>query len=526
MKLLKIILVLFFSTPFFCVTTTRQDAEEDLYEAAQTYEQQQNYTEAFKCYYKAAQTNTEAAYKVGLGYLGGIGVEKNTNRAIEILTDLAEKNHTMAACELGKYYETIPNKKYEAKQFYKKAAEAGCCRAMNRFALLRHDDSMFKESKEWLIKAVEEGDIDALYNLGAICTNQEEKIDYFIQAAKKDHPEANYSLGEYYGKNNQTKEKSFEHYKKAADLGHTQAQYEVAHCYGNAKGVAKDIKQMEKYYLLAAEKEEIFAQLKLGKLYSQGYGFHVEQDLEKALLWYERAINNKQFSNYSVSKTDVYLYLGKSYLFGLGTQQNNEQAFLYFDKALEKENVIKSELISNDEKQKIYAFLANSYKAKGVLYKECELKYHKLAAQLGDTQSMIILGDYYLSNDPKTAYEYYLSAVQKNNIIAHTKIAHCLKNGIGVKKNIERACDFEKIALGMGSKEKTQKELYEAFEECELAVKNGEYHRCVELGQLHENAVGTIQDYEEARVAYHQAIDYGYYEGALYMARLYLEGKI
>lgn len=523
MKVLKIILVLSFSAPLFCMTITEL-SNENLFTKAQAYEEEQNYTEAFNCYYKSVKNNKdnlEAAYKVGLAYLSGIGIEQNINRAIQTFTTLAKKNHAMAAYELGKYYETIPDKRSKAKEYYKIAAEAGYCPAMNSFAFLMHDDSMFKEGKEWFIKAMKKGDVDALYNLGDISSKEEEKIDYFTKAAQKDHLIANYKLGEYYSNcNNKNKEKSFEHYKKAAILGHTEAQYEVAKYYERED----DIEQAEKYYLLAVQKDHVWSQIKLGKLYSQGYGIDVEQDLEKAFGWYKRAINNKYLN--TTSKTEIYLYLGKSYLLGLGTEQNNEKAFSYLDKALEKEKVIKSELISNDEKQKIYAFLANFYKTKGVLYKEYELEYHKLAAQLEDTQSMIILGDYYLSNDPKTAYEYYLSAVQKNNIIAHTKIAHCLKNGIGVKKNIGRACDFEKIALGMGSKEKTQKELYEAFEECELAVKNGEYHRCIELGQLHENAIGTIQNYEEARIAYHQAIDYGYYEGALYMARLYLEGKI
>lgn len=146
--------------------------------------------------------------------------------------------------------------------------------------------------------------------------NEKLGIKYYTMAAEKNHPTANYDLGVYYLKINETekgfyylrkalmygfyfsdikigdvyylKEKinkidrknistnknlqnAFKFYKIAADSGNKNAQFMVGHMYGAGEGVKRDYKKAFYYYKLSADQGHVEAQLNVGLLSYSGH---------------------------------------------------------------------------------------------------------------------------------------------------------------------------------------------------------------------------------------------------------------
>lgn len=77
--------------------------------------------------------------------------------------------------------------------------------------------------------------------------------------------------------------------KKAADQGDLEAVTELGQCYEHGKGVERDRVQAVELYLKAAEGGYAPAQTLLADCYADYIGIGVPADREKAVLWYEKA---------------------------------------------------------------------------------------------------------------------------------------------------------------------------------------------------------------------------------------------
>jgi hypothetical protein len=83
------------------------------------------------------------------------------------------------------------------------------------------------------------------------------------------------------------------------------------------------------YWLkIAAEKNDAFAQVVLGNLYTRGY--HTPQDYAEALRWYRRAAEQNQ--------TDAEYSMGVAYLTGQGVVANCIEAVRWFEMAAKKDD--------------------------------------------------------------------------------------------------------------------------------------------------------------------------------------------
>ena len=76
-------------------------------------------------------------------------------------------------------------------------------------------------------------------------------------------------------------------YMKAAEQGDANAQYNLGRCYADGEGVEKDQKKAVYWYTKAAEQELARAQNNLAICYENGEG--VERDMKKAVYWYTKA---------------------------------------------------------------------------------------------------------------------------------------------------------------------------------------------------------------------------------------------
>ena len=83
----------------------------------------------FNYYLKAADSDSEAMYYVGMAYLTGNGIHKDYNLALKYLTKSAQLNNINAYGGLGIYY-LVNNNKEEAKKWLEKSASQNDYKAL------------------------------------------------------------------------------------------------------------------------------------------------------------------------------------------------------------------------------------------------------------------------------------------------------------------------------------------------------------------------------------------------------------
>ena len=83
----------------------------------------------------------------------------------------------------------------------------------------------------------------------------------------------------------QIKKKAFKYYFQAAKLNHPKAQYNIGNYYYNGVVVEKNFYKAYEYYLMAANQNHPYAQYMLGRFYHEG--FHSTKDLLKAVKYYK-----------------------------------------------------------------------------------------------------------------------------------------------------------------------------------------------------------------------------------------------
>lgn len=103
--------------------------------------------------------------------------------------------------------------------------------------------------------------------------------------------EENNQIGEdyYYGRNGKPQDykEAVKYYSLAADQGNEWAQYSLGYCYKKGLGVAQDYKEAVRLYRLAADQGRAAAQINLGDCYEYGKG--VAKDLDEAVRLYRLA---------------------------------------------------------------------------------------------------------------------------------------------------------------------------------------------------------------------------------------------
>lgn len=179
-------------------------------------------------------------------------------------------------------------------------------------------------ARQWWQRSAKLGNADASYQLGLDCRQRykgklvSECLDWFEQAAKREHAGAQLTLGGWYAGQAGADEDAVKWLEKAAEQGNRDAQFQLGSRYEQGKGVSKRpdlalrwyekaaVQQQPDALLILARKapsEEAFdlyqraanagavpAQLWLGQAYLAGDA--VAQDLALGLYWMELAAGN------------------------------------------------------------------------------------------------------------------------------------------------------------------------------------------------------------------------------------------
>ena len=392
---------------------------------------------AFELYKKAAeQDNVDAMFEVAEYYNASY---LTAQKSVEWYQKAADAGHGEAMFELAQKYENGSNVEKDsakAKEYYKKAAEVGCERAIKReeeshsymnwldetgqrFRADTPDDA-YASFMEDLQKDASNG-LDLAQKLLGNCyfdgkgvkQDNKEAVKWTRMAAGQGNVLAQYNMGySYYnglGVPHDYRE-AVNWYKKSAEQGYAHAQFLLGLCYDNGQGVPHDYGEAVKWYKKAAEQGFARAQCNLGYCYEAGQG--VPQDYREAVKWYKKA----------AEQGDMYAQknLGKCYYNGQGVQQNYGEAVKWYKKAAEQGNMYAQNNLG-----------VCYHNGQGVPQDYGEaVRLYKLSADQGNATAQNNLGICYengqgVQKDYGEAVKWYKKAAEQGHTDAQKNLADC-----------------------------------------------------------------------------------------------------
>ena len=323
---------------------------------------------------QAKKGNVDAQYSVGIRFLMGDGVEKNSLKAVEWIRKAAEQDHAGAQYQLGIMYRDgvgVSNSESEAVKWLRLASSWGISKAQRdldallRKQLLASEDAfignpelsnpesqfalglMYVDGKgvdkdpataaQWFLKAARQEHLEAQFKLGemykdgiGVETNTKEAKLWLSKAAGKGLEKASNALQDILRAEEQNilakelqslKNSPIYSYLLSANQGDTGAKYKVGVMYIEGEDAPQDTQEGIRWLQSAANNDHTLAQLELGKIYLQGAP-SMEKDYLMAMKWLEKAAQN--------GDSDAQYHLGNMYRKGLGTSRSNAEAIKWF----------------------------------------------------------------------------------------------------------------------------------------------------------------------------------------------------
>ena len=298
-------------------------------------------------------------------------------------------------------------------------------------------------------------------------------------------------------------EQAIKELKPLADQGDARAQFWYGNLIFNGLGTPKNMKLGIEFYRLSAEKNFPLALHELGHIFDNGLG--VEQDIDEAINWYEKAITEGRV---------VYSYhnLGMIYQYGSKNIEVN------VDKAIElyKEAANQNYLGSIQNLGIIYHQIKDYDKA---------LKWLNKAADLGVPQANYVLMKMYLNGDGVKqdfgeGIRLAKLAADSGYYLAQHNLGRFYHFGlVGLEKDYKAARKWYKLAANQGfsNSQVNLGILYddglggevddkEAIRFFKLAFDQQNATAAYRLGLMHEFGEGTPQNNELANEYYDYAI--------------------
>ena len=249
----------------------------------------------------------EAQTYLGVCYFYGEGVEKDIDKAIELLREASKQGEENAQYYLGICYYNGEGVEKDVEKYI-----------------------------ELIESAANQGNSDAITELGIIYKEGKIKskntymaIELFKQAANKGNPDAQVYLGicYFYGEGvEQDFSKAFKLFKEASKKQNGYAEMNLGICYKDGYGIKKDINRAIELFEKSINRGIIQAQVYLGVCYYEGEG--IARDINKAMELFEKSANE----GYRVG----YTYLGICYYEGKGIKKDINKAIKFFEKASEQ----------------------------------------------------------------------------------------------------------------------------------------------------------------------------------------------
>lgn len=303
------------------------------------------------------------------------------------------------------------------------------------------------EAVKYYIQAAEKGVPWAQYALGTFCEagrgglpkDAVKAVSWFTKSANQGYPFGEFNLGRMYGYGlgglPHSEAEAVKFYRRAAERGNQWAQESLAYMYENALGgLTKDLPLAATWYRRAAEQGLPGAQNKIGWWYKKGLG--VSKDEAQAAVWFRKAADQ---GNVTALYNLAYMYANAEG----GLRKDNKQAAECYRKAAEKGHAAaqfqmgviykEGKGVSKDEKQAV-------------------VWYRKAAAQ-GDLDAINNLAVMYkkgeggLAKDLFTAAVLYCRAAKKGHQLAQKNLNECLAGlPIADRAQVERTATEQETA--------------------------------------------------------------------------------
>lgn len=292
--------------------------------------------------------------------------EKKVLLAKEILKDLSKEHHPMVGVILGEYYYQIHNMPL----------------AFGYFLLAAHK----KDPKaEYFMGKFYQGGYE-------IKPNKKLAQHWLIEASKHGYVPADYALAlSYYQRKKPSVRLAKKYVRRAFHAHYVEAYDLLGTFYLEGFGYKKNEKRAFSLFLKAAYQNEPLAMYHAGYCYKLGLG--TERNETAMLFWYKKAAEEQE--------VHAIYELGLCYLWGIGTLISYKKAYGYFEKG--------KELGSND----------------------CTLAYAKLYEEGKG-----------VNKDEEKAFHIYFELAKQENVKAYLEYGRALFYGIGTKKDIEKAIVF------------------------------------------------------------------------------------
>jgi len=268
------------------------------------------YDKAFDFYKNASEYSLYNQYNVGRCYKYGIGVEKNLEKAVELLQAPADFGIDVAEYELGDcyYYGYGVQKNIQmAIKLFQRAWENGG----NKDALyvLNYLSTYIYHYPLWDAKKIKSSDVERL------CREKEgyDLMDGMYNSDKSDERRTlDYKI-------------AFQLIEKAAEMGNPEAQCRLGKCYEKGYGVKQNHKAVEMWYTKAANQEYLKAFLYFAEFY--------------ASIWCEEALAVEWYTK-AAERGDAYAQymLGYYYRYGMMIDRDDSKAVEWLTKAAEQGN--------------------------------------------------------------------------------------------------------------------------------------------------------------------------------------------
>lgn len=295
---------------------------------------------------------------------------------------------------------------------------------------------------------------------------------------------------------------AFSWFEKAANNGYRYAFYNLGRHYQYGLSVAADKNKALYWYEKAAAAHHAYSCLILGKWYLNGENV-VKNEYKAAAYFKDAAFCGNDEGKY---------YMGCCYAYGYGVKQDSIRALLWLDRAIEDK----------------YYF---SYLMKGYMYQnglsvnkddETAVQYFLIGDSYNEAACQNSLAICYLEGkgvEPDTikAIQFFEKSANNGNMYGQRNLAYKYKYGVGVTKDIQKAIYWFEKSAGHND-ETSYEELINAFYQTKdfqslfkWAMKGSDmnYKSCLNtLAYCYAKGEGTSVDFKKALLAIDRAISF------------------
>ncbi|WP_221933257.1 SEL1-like repeat protein [Legionella israelensis] len=264
-------------------------------------------------------------------------------------------------------------------------------------------------------------------------TPLEEKLIPSPYSAENFYTGLRYQLGLGLPKNH---EEAVRWYRIAAEQGNAFAQNHLGLVYDHGIGVKQDTKEAVRWYKMAAKQGNAAAQNDLG--YSYEYGIGVDKNEKEAVRWYRMAA--------AQGNADAQNNLGYSYEHGIGVDKDEKEAVRWYRMAAAQGN-------ANAQNNLGFAY---SYGMGVKQDAEEAVRWYRRAAKQGDVSAQNNLGHFYdhgigVKQDAEEAVRWYRMAAEQGNATAQNNLGFAYEYGEGIDKDEKEAVRWYRMAAEQGN---------------------------------------------------------------------------